>query len=65
MTFPDSPGWERFAVVMQVQLLSKTYGNSRITAVDLNGEDLDTDKLIVYPLNQEQDILRQQPHGKR
>ncbi|OLV20098.1 Choloylglycine hydrolase [Deinococcus marmoris] len=43
----------------------KTYGNSRITAVDLNGEDLDGEKLIVYPLNQQQDILRQpQPRGK-
>jgi len=36
-----------------------TYENSRITGVDLHAEDLDTQKLICYPLLKQQDILIQ------
>lgn len=34
----------------------KTYENSQITAVDMNKEDLESDKVIVYPLIKEQQI---------
>lgn len=37
----------------------KTYGNSRISAVDMNRENLDGDKLVSYPLTEEQDICFQ------
>ena len=36
-----------------------TYGNSRITAVDLNREDPAGNRLISYPLLNKQDILMQ------
>lgn len=36
-----------------------TYGNSRITAVDMHREDLEGAGLITYPLLEEQDIFRQ------
>ncbi|MBK5028333.1 choloylglycine hydrolase [Enterococcus faecium] len=34
----------------------RTYENSQITAVDMNKEDLDSDKLISYPIIEEQQI---------
>ena len=36
-----------------------TYENSRISAVDMNKEDLDSKEVISYPLQKEQDILWQ------
>ena len=36
-----------------------TYGNQRITAVDMYGENLDASDLISYPLQTKQDILHQ------
>lgn len=35
----------------------KTYGNSRMTAIRLDGIDLDSDQVKVYPLRKEQGIL--------
>lgn len=35
----------------------KTYGNGRISAVSLKNENLESDLLISYPLNEKQDIL--------
>lgn len=34
-----------------------TYGNSRISVVDMNREDLDSDSPITYPMNNRQDFL--------
>ncbi len=36
----------------------KTYENSRISAVDMNREDLESDLLVFYPMMTKQDILR-------
>lgn len=35
----------------------RTYGNSRITGVDLHGTDLDSAALVSHPMSEEQDIL--------
>lgn len=45
----------------------KTYGNSRICAVDMHREDLDGDALVSYPLLREADILLQngKPEARR
>jgi choloylglycine hydrolase len=36
-----------------------TYDNHQITAIDMNRENLESDKLICYPLIQEEQINRQ------
>ena len=36
-----------------------TYENRRISAVDLNNENLDSNQLVVYNLETEESILRQ------
>lgn len=41
----------------------KTYDNSQITAVDLNEENLEGNDLICYPLQKEQQILKQNEKG--
>lgn len=41
----------------------RTYGNSRITGVDMMAEDLDSSELVSYPIIAGQDILMQNRHG--
>lgn len=38
----------------------KTYDNSQITAIDMNRENLDGEKLIKYPMIKEQQIRYEQ-----
>lgn len=37
----------------------RTYDNSRITAVDMHKENLQSSQLLIFPLKAQQDILMQ------
>ena len=44
-------------VIINLYYYYTTYGNSSITAVDMNKENLESDKLISFPLIKEQEIF--------